>query len=268
MAFSNPVTGGQGGLIRPAIKSPNFLTGVSGWTVNRDGSVEFNNGVFRGTLTASTFMGTDFIISAAGQFFYSGTPALGNLLYSVCVADGTDSFGNHVLAGFTAYDNPSNAGPVSFVQMTGGSVIYGSVTAGVFQTVATGAATVQGSTSVLGLVAPVDPLNPVTTADKAVLTLLSGATGQATGSRTTTCTWPARSTPPGPRPSPCSHSPPPTAPPSPGRASSGSRPPAPTPWTCPHACRSTPAASSTSPPRPPPPPTSTTTPTASSPSEP
>lgn len=41
MAFSNPITGGQGALLRPAIKSPDYVAGVSGWTINRDGSAEF-----------------------------------------------------------------------------------------------------------------------------------------------------------------------------------------------------------------------------------
>lgn len=52
MPFENSITGGQGALIRPAIKSPNFVTGVSGWSINRDGSAEFNNVVVRGTVVA------------------------------------------------------------------------------------------------------------------------------------------------------------------------------------------------------------------------
>lgn len=37
-------------LIRSAIQSPNYVAGVSGWTINQDGSVEFNNATFRGTV--------------------------------------------------------------------------------------------------------------------------------------------------------------------------------------------------------------------------
>lgn len=49
MAFSNPVVGGEGGeLIRDSIKSPNFVTTVSGWIIRRDGSAEFNTVVIRG----------------------------------------------------------------------------------------------------------------------------------------------------------------------------------------------------------------------------
>src|SRR5690242_11598887 len=94
MAFGNPITGGQGALIRPSVKSPNYVTGVSGWTINRDGTAEFNNGVFRGTVTAAAFLGTDFIINSAGFFVYNGVPAAGNLIASIAAAAGTDGFGN------------------------------------------------------------------------------------------------------------------------------------------------------------------------------
>ncbi len=93
----NPVVGSTV-LRRPAIQSPNFVTGSSGWTINSDGSAEFNNLVIRGT-----FDGTDFIISSSGQFFYSGTPALGNLIASIAPAAGTDSFGNAYEQGIAAY---------------------------------------------------------------------------------------------------------------------------------------------------------------------
>jgi hypothetical protein len=48
--FNNPVIGGQEVLVRTGIKSSNYAAGVSGWRIARDGSAEFNNGVFRGSL--------------------------------------------------------------------------------------------------------------------------------------------------------------------------------------------------------------------------
>lgn len=47
MAFNNPVVGGDT-LVRPAIQSANYLPGVQGWSINRDGSAEFATGTFRG----------------------------------------------------------------------------------------------------------------------------------------------------------------------------------------------------------------------------
>lgn len=102
-------------LRRPAIQSPNFVTTVSGWTINADGSAEFNNLLIRGT-----FNGTDFVVNSSGAFFYSGTPAAGNLISSVTNSAGTDSFGNNYLTGPATYDNSTgiatalNAGFVAF----------------------------------------------------------------------------------------------------------------------------------------------------------
>ena len=45
------------------------------------------------TINAATFTGSDFLISAAGGFFYRGTPAAGNLALALAPAAGTDGFG-------------------------------------------------------------------------------------------------------------------------------------------------------------------------------
>lgn len=44
MTFTDPIIGGQSKLIRSAIQSPNYVPGVSGWTINRDGSYELGPG--------------------------------------------------------------------------------------------------------------------------------------------------------------------------------------------------------------------------------
>lgn len=44
----------QDGAVNASLESPDFKTGVSGWQINVDGSVEFNDGTFRGALTATT----------------------------------------------------------------------------------------------------------------------------------------------------------------------------------------------------------------------
>lgn len=92
MAFGNPITGGQGALIRPAIKSPNYVPGQSGWAVFRDGSGEFNNVDVRNGLSVGGV-----------SLWYTGTPAAGNLFLSIAAAAGTDQYGNHYPAGVTMY---------------------------------------------------------------------------------------------------------------------------------------------------------------------
>lgn len=91
--FSNPLIGAGGTLVYPSIHSPNYVHDLSGWTINKDGSAEFDDLTLRGS-----FVGDDWIINATGEFFYSGTPATGNLIFSnVAGSSGTDDFGNHYL---------------------------------------------------------------------------------------------------------------------------------------------------------------------------
>ncbi len=50
MTFTDPIVGGESKLVRTAIESPNYVPGVSGWIVRKDGTAEFNNTVIRGSL--------------------------------------------------------------------------------------------------------------------------------------------------------------------------------------------------------------------------
>ncbi|MDE2026866.1 MAG: hypothetical protein KGJ07_10370, partial [Patescibacteria group bacterium] len=77
----NPVVGGTV-LRRAAIQSPNYVPGVSGWTIKQDGSVEFNNGIFRGSIIGGSL------------FIYTGVPALGNPPIFWAAGAMVDPFGN------------------------------------------------------------------------------------------------------------------------------------------------------------------------------
>jgi hypothetical protein len=149
MPFANPIIGGGGSLVYPSIHSPDFATGVSGWTINKDGTVEFNNGTFRGTvsaaaiigaaitggtisgasisggtITGATFDGTNFIFNSSGLFIYTGTPASGNLLQSTAPANGTDAFGNTYYGpGTFFYSTSGDGGFIGFSSLTGGQTI-------------------------------------------------------------------------------------------------------------------------------------------------
>lgn len=95
--FDNPVTAGTV-LVRSAIQSPNYSAGAAGWTVNINGSAEFNNLTIRGT-----FFGTSYVLNTSGAFFYNGTPAAGNLVLSIASAAGTDAFANAYVRGLGTY---------------------------------------------------------------------------------------------------------------------------------------------------------------------
>ena len=72
MPFSNPITGGQGTLVRPQIKSPDFdQEAETGWAILRDGDAFFFNLTAAGTIT-----GSEIIINGAdgGLFVYQLVP--------------------------------------------------------------------------------------------------------------------------------------------------------------------------------------------------
>jgi hypothetical protein len=116
--YANSILGGMSNLIRAAIRSPNYATGVTGWTINKDGSAEFNNLAVRGT-----FLGINYIINSQGAFFYSGTPAAGNLIASIASVGGADSFGNNYGSGIFAYGASTVGGINDFAATQGGSFL-------------------------------------------------------------------------------------------------------------------------------------------------
>lgn len=68
-------------LVREALRSPNFVSGLAGWTINRDGTSEFSGVIVRGTIIVGTVPGnhieiitTDNPIPQASINFYSGDP--------------------------------------------------------------------------------------------------------------------------------------------------------------------------------------------------
>lgn len=116
--FANPIIGGGGALVYPSIHSPNYVPAVSGWTIRKDGSAEFNNGVFRGTVTASEFDGTDFIINSNGAFFYAGTPGPTTLITAIVAGPVNDPFGTPCRPGV----NVTNIGGTNFGELVVGVV--------------------------------------------------------------------------------------------------------------------------------------------------
>lgn len=56
------ITGGT--VLRiPAVQSPNYVAGVSGWIVRSDGSAEFNAGTFRGSIEVGSLSGQHFWVN-------------------------------------------------------------------------------------------------------------------------------------------------------------------------------------------------------------
>ena len=53
--FENNIINALNALIRAAIHSPNYVPGATGWSINKDGSAEFNNLTIRGTFFGVNF---------------------------------------------------------------------------------------------------------------------------------------------------------------------------------------------------------------------
>ena len=71
MPFNNDIAGGNGSLVRNWIQSVNYVGGVSGWRISKDGSAEFNNGTFRGSIEVG---------SLTGQHFWVNNPNTGDII--------------------------------------------------------------------------------------------------------------------------------------------------------------------------------------------
>jgi hypothetical protein len=115
-AYFLGLTQGLGKLVIPQIQSPNFVTGISGWIISKNGSAEFNNVVIRG---GEVINGT--------TFQYSGTaPAVNTLIFSESNTSGKDLAGNWYLAGTVNYgpDTLDGAGYIALQQFQGTTSVY------------------------------------------------------------------------------------------------------------------------------------------------
>jgi hypothetical protein len=71
MPFSNDILAGTA-LVRTSIKSPNYVAGTSGWTINRDGTAEFSDLTARGSVSAAgTFPDGRVVLDGQGIHIYN-----------------------------------------------------------------------------------------------------------------------------------------------------------------------------------------------------
>lgn len=102
------------------------------------------------TINGSTFNGTDFIFNSSGLFFYSGTPALGNLVLTIgTTSAGTDGFGNAYAAGNIVVYNSSTAFTVIKASSAGNLLLGAGSSAGAGLELPAQSATPTSSTSIL-----------------------------------------------------------------------------------------------------------------------
>lgn len=104
------ITGGN--VLRiPAIQSPNYVAGVSGWTINQDGTAQFNSATFIGSIT---------IVNGNQLLIYNtAAPAAGSIVMALSPLAGSDVAGNTWGPGFTLFDGTTGATMVNFGANTG-----------------------------------------------------------------------------------------------------------------------------------------------------
>jgi len=115
-AYFLGLTQGLGKLVIPQIQSPNFVTGVSGWIIRKNGSAEFNNVVIRG---GEVINGTTFQYSGAA-------PAVNTLIFSESNTSGQDLAGNWYLPGTVNYgpDTFDGVGYIALQQFQGSTSVH------------------------------------------------------------------------------------------------------------------------------------------------
>lgn len=95
ITWEDPIAAGDGSLVYPQMKSPDFQTSISGWILRRDGSVEFGSAVIRGSVSAAggnvvlndfgirvvgTAGDTELLINRSGGFAARNIPDDGNVV--------------------------------------------------------------------------------------------------------------------------------------------------------------------------------------------
>lgn len=134
-SFTDPLITGLGKLIREFIQSVNYVAGISGWILNKDGSCEFSDATIRGSIEAGngtvrlnsggvkvTGPTRQFDINIAGGFLARLVPDDGSYVQMIYTASGT-SMG---LFMHPADPSPINATTYSF----GGRMVGSTKTTG------------------------------------------------------------------------------------------------------------------------------------------
>lgn len=140
--WADPIAAGDGSLIYPAVKSPNFVAGSTGWMLDRAGNVEFNSAVIRGSLIAgggnvvidsngvdvhSTPVDTRYRINTTGGFIATRNSGDDGRFAKVTII--TSTFGGGIFSG-----NPSNPLPNGVAISSDGKLSFSGRTVGTTDT--------------------------------------------------------------------------------------------------------------------------------------
>jgi hypothetical protein len=78
--WTSPIAAGDGSLIYPSLKSPNYTTALAGWMISRDGNAEFNSVTVRGSVVVADVDGSrvEILANDGGKvrFYPDNTPGV------------------------------------------------------------------------------------------------------------------------------------------------------------------------------------------------
>ena len=91
MQFGNPILSGKT-LVRDAIQSEGYTPGVAGWSINRDGTAEFQNVIARGNIQADSLITPNVSITDSGIVLI-GSVGITSLAMRLAITNSTSTVG-------------------------------------------------------------------------------------------------------------------------------------------------------------------------------
>jgi hypothetical protein len=127
--WSDPIAAGDGSLVYPALKSPNYVTGSTGWIIRRDGTFELSGGIFRGDVSVTGPNNSSIEIDPSnGQpIIYFNPDTVGPPAAALPVASGvvyvfTSNFTTQEYAMILASPNEINHSPAQVILISGNNL--------------------------------------------------------------------------------------------------------------------------------------------------
>lgn len=121
--FSDPILTGDGSLIREVAKSPNYAAGTAGWSINANGSAEFNNVTVRGPVQVIGSDGSYVYVQTSGgtaEIVLEPPTRLGYTWSPGTIATESDGLSGRADMVITSPEKQGSAGGVSQILLEGG----------------------------------------------------------------------------------------------------------------------------------------------------
>jgi hypothetical protein len=149
--FSDPIIGGGGALVYPAVRSPGFVHGVSGWSINKDGSAEFHDVILPGGQGVSVFFASSApVTDHVGDLWYDTADGLALSQWNgatwVAYQIGTGAIADGAVTAAKVAANTITAAQIAAATITATQIAGNTITAGLLAAGIVVAGIVNGTT--------------------------------------------------------------------------------------------------------------------------